>query len=94
MFKTQNLWELAVLFMSEKLENHTFHEILSDRMNRKRKDNSFVHPLASKDTGYHAVYSSTDVSSYETNEIAQMLLDINHNSTDAFIQMIRRRLFT
>ncbi|MFD4058799.1 insertion element protein, partial [Streptomyces californicus] len=91
---TRNLREIAVSYMAEALKSHKFHEVSPDGKNYKRANNPFLHPLASKDTGYHTVECMTDVTSYKTEELARMLLDVNHNATDAFIQMIRRRLST
>lgn len=92
--KTRGLRGLAVLYMSEKLRTHKFYKLASDGVNLKWANNPLIHPLASKDTGFHTVDCKTDVSSYEPEEIARMLLDVNHNSTDAFIQLIRRRIST
>lgn len=62
--KTENLRDNAVLYMSELLQKHKFHELLPDGKNYKRPDNPLVHPSASKDTGYHTVECMIDVSSY------------------------------
>jgi hypothetical protein len=78
--------------MSEILKYHKFHELLPDGKNYKRANNPLLHPLASTDTGYRTVECMTDVSSYETRDSARMLVDVNNTTTDAFIQLIRRRL--
>ncbi|MFC4802122.1 insertion element protein [Neobacillus sp. GCM10023253] len=90
--KTKNLRTIAVEYMSERLKYHKFHELLPDGKNYKRANNPLIHPLASNDSGYRTVECVTDVSTYETKELARMLLDVNHNATDAFIQLIRRRI--
>ncbi len=74
------------------IKDKMFHELLQDGKNYKRANNPFVHPIDSKVTCYRTVECMTNVSSYETRELARMLLDVNHNTTDAFIQLIRRRL--
>jgi hypothetical protein len=59
--ETKNLREIAVLYMSKKLETHKFHQLLPDGVNYKKGNNPLVHPLASKDTGYHTVECMTDI---------------------------------
>lgn len=63
--------------------NHTYH---------KWAENPVEHPLASDDKGYHDVDCRTDLSSYEPEEIANMVLNVNDNAVNSFIQLIRRRL--
>ncbi|MGH2311244.1 insertion element protein, partial [Enterococcus faecalis] len=48
------------------------------------------HPLDSKDKAFYAVNCRTDLSTLEPNEIANMLLNVNDDSTNSFIQQIRR----
>lgn len=89
--KSRSLRSIAVEYMSEMLKYHKFHVLLPYGKNYKRANNPLLHPLATTDTGYPTVECVTDVSSYETRDLARMLLDVNHNATDAFIQLIRRR---
>jgi hypothetical protein len=51
-----------------------------------------THLLASKDKGFHKVDCTTDLSSLEPKDIARMVLNVNDNATNSFIQQIRRRL--
>lgn len=74
--KNKNLREIAVLYMSELLQKHKFYELLPDGKNYKKGSKPLVHPLASKDT----VECMTDVSSYEPEQLARMLLDVNYNA--------------
>lgn len=48
--------------------------------------------MASKDKGFHLVDCTTDLSSYEPKDIAEIVIEVNDNATNAFIQQMRRRL--
>lgn len=54
--------------------------------------NPITHPLASRDKGFDRVDCSTDLSSLEPKDIAKMVMYVNDNATNSFIQQIRRRL--
>lgn len=47
---------------------------------------------ASKDKGFHKVDCTTDLTSLEPKEIAKLVMNVNDNATNSFIQQIRRRL--
>src|SRR5690606_422729 len=55
-------------------------------------DNPIQHPLATPDRGFRSVDCKTDLSSYEPTDIANLILNVNDNATNVFIQNIRRRL--
>ncbi|MDF0728328.1 hypothetical protein PY093_16810 [Cytobacillus sp. S13-E01] len=80
--------------MTEVFSQHTFHEQVSEgkKTFNKYANNPTEHPFASKDKGFHLVDCTTDLSSYEPKDIADMVLEVNDNATNAFIQQMRRRL--
>ncbi|WP_425444407.1 hypothetical protein [Terribacillus aidingensis] len=55
-------------------------------------DNPIEHPLASIDRDFRSVDCTTDLSSLEPKEIAKLIVNVNNNATNSFIQHIRRRL--
>ena len=54
--------------------------------------NPIEHPLPSIDQGWYSVDCTTNLSSYDPKEIANMVLQINDKSASAFMQQIRRRI--
>jgi hypothetical protein len=89
-YDTKNLRKLARLYLTELFSRHSFHEEASSGF--KYANNPIEHPLASRDKGFHKVDCRTDLSSYEPKDIADMVLGVNDNATNAFIQQMRRRL--
>ena len=91
---TKSLRKLAKYYLTELFSRHTFHEQVSneEKSFNKYANNPIEHPLASKDKGFHLVDCTTDLSSYEPKDIAEMVLEVNDNATNAFIQQMRRRL--
>lgn len=80
---------LIVLF-----SRHTFHEQVSEG---KKTFNKYAKqpielPLTSTGKGFHLVDCTTDLCSYEPKDITDMVLEVNDNATNAFIQQMRRRL--
>ncbi|WP_326182387.1 insertion element protein [Virgibacillus halodenitrificans] len=93
-FETKNLRKLAYLSLKELFETEKFHkEIKTDKQTYNVwAENPIIHPLASRDKGFHKVDCTTDLSSLEPKEIAKMVMNVNDNSTNSFIQQIRRSL--
>lgn len=93
-YDTKNLRKLAKYYLTELFTRYTFHEEVSEgkRTFNKYANNPVEHPLASRDKGLHLVDCTTDLSSYESEDIAKMILEVNDNATNAFIQQMRRRL--
>lgn len=89
-YDTKNLRKLAKYYLTELFSRHTFHEVVSNGC--KYANNPIEHPLASRDKGFHLVDCTTDLSPYEPKDIAQIILEVNDNATNAFIQQMRRRL--
>lgn len=54
--------------------------------------NPIEHPLPSIDQGTRIVDCTTDLSAYEPDHIANMILNVNDRATNVFMQLIRRRL--
>lgn len=93
-YDTNSLYSLALHKLTNMLQSHKFHiEILRGASSYNVwANNPIEHPLASIDKGFHKVDCKTDISSYEPNEIAGMVLKVSDHSTNFFIQQIRRRL--
>lgn len=91
---TNSLQKLAYLYLSELFETHHFHKEISFGTGSYNvyADNPVQHPLASPDRGFRSVDCKTDLSSLEPKEIAKLILNVNDNATNAFIQQIRRSL--
>lgn len=93
-YETKNLRKLAYLSLKEQFETQQFHNEIktpSHSYNDWAK-NPITHPLASRDKGFHKVDCTTDLSSLEPKEIAKLIMNVNDNATNSFIQQIRRRL--
>jgi transposase-like protein len=86
--------KLALAKLVSELRNHNFYEMVEKdgHLYRKRANNPIVHPLPMPDQGFRTVDFTTDLSSYEIDEIARMILNVSDKATSAFIQQIRRRL--
>ncbi|WP_299094721.1 insertion element protein [uncultured Metabacillus sp.] len=91
---TKSLRKLAYYYLSDLFETHSFHKEISTGTSRFNvyADNPIQHPLASPDRGFRSVDCKTDLSSYEPSDIANLILNVNDNATNVFIQNIRRRL--
>nr|WP_156323869.1 hypothetical protein [Bacillus sp. JCM 19034] len=85
---------MAYFSLKEFFETHKFHmEIKTDKQSYNVwAKNPITHPLASRDKGFDRVDCSTDLSSLEPKDIAKMVMYVNDNATNSFIQQIRRRL--
>lgn len=92
--ETNSLRKLAYLYLKELFETHTFHKEVLDGSGShfEYADNPVDHPLASIDRGFRSVDCTTDLSSLEPKEVAALIVNVNDNSTNSFIQHIRRRL--
>ncbi|MFC0474532.1 insertion element protein [Robertmurraya beringensis] len=93
-YETKNLRKLAYLSLKELFETHQFHsEIKTPKQSYNVwAKNPITHPLALRDKGFHRVDCTTDLSSLEPKDIAKIVINVNDNATNSFIQQIRRRL--
>jgi transposase-like protein len=93
-YETKNLRKLAYSYLKELFEKHQFHNEIKTPTHSYNDwaKNPIIHPLASRDKGFHKVDCTTDLSSLEPKEIAKMAMKVNDNATNSFIQQIRRRL--
>jgi hypothetical protein len=66
--------------------------VVDGRHDRKKAKRHIRHPLPTQDRGFYDVDCATDLSAYSPDEIADMVLHVNNNATNAFMQQIRRRL--
>ncbi|MCM3704966.1 insertion element protein [Cytobacillus firmus] len=93
-YETKNLCKLAYSYLKEVFETHQFHNVIKTSTHSYNDwgKNPITHPLASRDKGFHRVDCTTDLSSLEPKEIAKLIMNVNDNATNSFIQQIRRRL--
>jgi hypothetical protein len=67
-------------------------DLLRTSPHNEYADNPIEHPLATPDRGFRSVDCTTDVSFLEPKDIAKLIINVNDNATNTFIQHIRRRL--
>jgi len=93
-YGTRSLRKLAYLQMTELFERHTFHKEVTTASGTHLEyaDNPILHPLATIDRGLRSVDCTTILSSLEPKDIAALMMKVNDNATNTFIQQIRRRL--
>jgi hypothetical protein len=93
-YDTTSLRKLASLQLEELFQYHCFHKevTLPTGTHLEYADNPIEHPLATIDRGRRWVDCKTNLSSMEPREIANMIINVNDNATNTFIQQIRRRL--
>ncbi|MBD3108173.1 IS1 family transposase [Bacillus sp. AGMB 02131] len=91
---TRSLKKLAFLYLEDAFQRHQFHEEIhtASYSYKQYANNPIEHPLATPDRGFREVDCTTDLSSLEPSEIAHLMLNVNDNAANAFIQNIRRRL--
>lgn len=91
---SKSLNTLALRYLSLKFQNHQFHKQINDgnKIYNVHGHNPIEHPLATKDRGKHIVDCITDLSSYEPGQIAKMVMYVNDNAINSFIQLVKRRL--
>jgi hypothetical protein len=94
--ESRSLYTIAYHYLVDIFKNrgHSFHKeiVLPTHSYLVKDDNPLEHLLASIDKGISKVDCTTDLSSLEPEEIAQMVIKVNDHSTNFFIQQIRRRL--
>lgn len=85
---------VAILKLMEKLKFHKFHNIIEYGghsypvwANRPLK-----HPLPSIDEGTRIINCTTNVSDYDTEHLARLLINVNNYAVNSFMQQIHRRL--
>lgn len=93
-FGTRSLRKLAFLQLQELFEHHHFHKEVSTSAGTHLEyaDNPILHPLATIDRGLRSVDCTTNLSSLEPKDVAALIMNVNDNATNTFIQQIRRRL--
>ena len=93
-YGTRSLRKLAYLQMTELFETHSFHKeaVTASSKHLEYADNPILHPLATIDRGKRSVDCTTNLSSLEPKDIAALIMNVNDNATNTFIQHIRRRL--
>jgi transposase-like protein len=92
--QTKSYFRIATRYLEEQLKIHSFYQTITTPVKTYIKDanNPLEHPIAAIDKGYYSVDCKTDVSGLSEKELAKLLIQVNDQSSDAFIQVIRRRL--
>lgn len=85
---------MGYLSLKEQFEMHQFHNEIKTPTHSYNDwaKNPITHPLASRDKGFRKVDCTTNLSSLELKEIAKLIMNVNDNATNSFIQQIRQRL--
>jgi transposase-like protein len=93
-FGTGYLRNLAFLQLQELFESHAFHKEVTTASGTHLEyaDKPILHPLATIDRGFRSVDCTTNLSSLEPKDVAALIMNVNDNATNTFIQHIRRRL--
>ncbi|KKB34437.1 phosphodiesterase [Bacillus thermotolerans] len=93
-YGTRSLRKLAYLQLTESFETHTFHKEVTTAFGTHLEyaDNPISHPLATIDRGLRSVDCLTNLSSLEPKAVASLIINVNDNATNVFIQQVRRRL--
>lgn len=88
--KTKKLRDLAKLKLERVFETHYFHKEVTTYASAHLEyaDNPIEHPLATIDRGYRSVDCTTNLSSLEPKDIAELILNVNDNASNSFIQQI------
>lgn len=91
---TRSLRKLASLQLQELFKYHHFHKQIktSSGTHLEYSDNPISHPLATIDRGLRSVDCTTNLSSLDPKDVAALVMNVNDNATNSFIQQIRRRL--
>lgn len=91
---TKSIHKLAYLKLVNQLKFHQFHKVESDGHLTYKvwARNPIDYPLPPKDKGDFFVDCKTDVSSEDTEHLANMILKVSDRATNNFMQNIRRRL--
>ncbi|MCI3923558.1 insertion element protein [Paenibacillus sp. TRM 82003] len=90
----KSITRLAYLKLVETLKRHSFHTEAWDgnKLAKVWGKGPIAHPLPREDQGFYEVDCTTDLSAYEPEQIAEMVLRVSDQSTNDFMQQIRRRI--
>jgi hypothetical protein len=89
-----SLVKLTRMQLTELFKSQTFHEevLINGQVYKKWAKNPISHPLPTLDQGKREVDCTTDLSAYEPDHIANMVLKVSDRVTNNFMQVIRRWL--
>jgi len=89
-YDTRSLRKLAFLILEELFNTHQFHNEVRTGVSSHYEyaDIPIEHPLATIDRGFRWVDCTTNLSSLEPKDIAYLILEVNDNATNTFIQHI------
>lgn len=94
-FEYNNLREVARVKLEKELITHKFHETLHTPLGEvyhKYAKNQIDHPMGMKDRGQPKVDVVTDMSHLSEEKLANLILAVNDNAVNSFIQEIRRSI--
>jgi transposase-like protein len=93
-YNTNSLRKLAFYKLEALFHTHSFHRevVAGFSLYYEYANNPIEHPLATIDRGFRWVDCTTNLSSFEPKDIANLILNVNDNATNNFIQHIRRRV--
>ncbi|MFD0048736.1 hypothetical protein ACFVHQ_05300 [Actinomycetes bacterium NPDC127524] len=89
-----SLYGIARVYLTERLNTHRFCEeiILPDKRAWLGSINPIHHLLPPTDKGDVTIDCRTEVSAFENDELADMILSVNDHAINSVIQQIRRRI--
>jgi len=93
-YHKESLYSLARLQLTDLVKQDPFYKnvIVDGEQHRRLTGHKVEHPLPGIDQGKRLVAPTTDLSDYSSQEIAELLLQIDNHATSAFMQQMRRRL--
>lgn len=89
------LYEAAKIYLEEQLKHHSFHRTLhtpAGEVYREYDKNPIEHPIGMMDRGSRMIDVVTDMSHLDNEALANLLLGVNDNAVNSFLQEIRRSL--
>ncbi|MGE8082031.1 hypothetical protein [Peribacillus loiseleuriae] len=86
-YDTKSLRKLAFLKLEELFHSYQFHKEVRTGVSSHYEyaDNPIEHPLATIDRGFRWGDCTTNLSSLEPKDIANLILEVNDNATNTFI---------
>jgi len=94
-FEDFSLYEIAKLFLQIQLNHHSFHRTLHTPLGeiyREYANNPIEHPIGMMDRGHRMIDVATDISHLSNEALANLLVSVNDNAVNSFLQEIRRSL--
>lgn len=92
--KTRSSSKIAQIKLVEMLGNHRLYQDSTDGIHNYKvwAKNPIELPLPSFDKGFYDVDCTADISQYDIEHLANLLLRVSNRSSNSFMQQMRRRL--